>query len=396
MVAEGDESVSCPICKSKDLMPLFKRPRVPVHQHLLFDTPQAARMTPFGFLEIVACQYCHLVFNLTFEPSLMNYGSNYDNAQTHSPAFSSHLQERIDYLLKKPEFEQGTVLEIGCGNGDFLNRLLLQAKPNCLGWGFDPSYQGALALLDGRLQFSQETLEKAPLPQNADAVICRHVIEHIEKPLEWLCLLRKTLEPFSEVKLYFETPALEWILQGQVFWDFFYEHCNYFSAATLKFLFQSAGFIVTQQGRVFGEQYHWLEAKLAPDSVDKPISDTQAQLKILLQNYLAREKSQLQYWRENLIHLTQKGPLALWGAGAKGVTLASLLDPQARIIDCIVDMNPAKQGRYLPGTGHLILAPENLVQRKIQTALLMNPQYAEEIRQFLQKQNLELDLVLPE
>ena len=114
-----------------------------------------------------------------------------------------------------------------------------------------------------------------------------------------------------------------------------------------------------------------------------------------LEQYQSRAKAQIAHWQTRLLSLSQKGPLALWGAGAKGVTLAGLLDPQAQMISALVDLNPQKQGGFLPGTGHPIIAPPQLPEKGVVTALLMNPQYRDEILALLADLDIQLDLVLP-
>jgi len=384
--------MKCPLCSQDNPIPLFQRDQVPVHQHLLYPTPALARKTPWGKLAMVVCPHCHFVYNSEFDLSLMNYGQAYDNNQTYSQAFMAHLDERIDYLLQKPEFKRGNLLEVGCGNGDFLLRLMQRTPPEIQAWGYDPSYQGPETQLQGRVGFSRETLENARLPEQADAVICRHVIEHIAQPEAWLQLLRQTLLPFPKVKLFFETPALEWILAGQVFWDFFYEHCNYFLESTLSRLFERAGFRVESAQRIFGDQYHWFELSLAEPNLTLPEAGP---IPAAVSAYQAQEPVLLAAWRQRLTQLRQAGPLALWGAGAKGVTLAGLLDPNQELVDCIIDLNPHKQGGYLPGTGHPIIAPAQLAERGIVSCLLMNPQYEHEIRDLLSELKLSPHLELP-
>ena len=53
------------------------------------------------------------------------------------------------------------------------------------------------------------------------------------------------------------------MLQEQAFWDFCYEHCNYFTDTTLATVLGSAGFTATATGVVFGRQYRWTEAESA-------------------------------------------------------------------------------------------------------------------------------------
>jgi hypothetical protein len=63
------------------------------------------------------------------------------------------------------------------------------------------------------------------------------------------------------------------------------------------------------------------------------------------------------------------------GASAKGVTSANLIDPERRRIDCIVDLNSSKQGRYVPGTGRPVVSCQDLTARGVTVAILMNPNY---------------------
>ena len=98
-------------------------------------------------------------------------------------------------------------------------------------------------------------------------------------------------------------------------------------------------------------------------------------------------------WREQVDQLRQRGQVALWGAGAKGVTLANLLDSERERFACVVDLNPHKQGGAIPGTGHPIVAPQELKNRQIKTAILMNPNYRQENLALLHELNLNIELV---
>jgi len=77
--------------------------------------------------------------------------------------------------------------------------------------------------------------------------------------------------------------------------------------------------------------------------------------------------------------LAEHGGVAIWGAGAKGVTLVDLCDPERRLVACVVDINPRKQGRFVPGTGHPIVAPETLREKGIRHVIVMNPNYEQEV-----------------
>ena len=57
------------------------------------------------------------------------------------------------------------------------------------------------------------------------------------------------------------------------------------------------------------------------------------------------------------------------------------------------DVNPRKQGCYLPGTGHVIVAPQALPQFDVAAAILMNPNYREEVRSLLRTSAMDVELI---
>ncbi len=109
--------------------------------------------------------------------------------------------------------------------------------------------------------------------------------------------------------------------------------------------------------------------------------------------YATDEQKLREVWLARLRDLGQSGKVAVWGAGAKGATFANLVDPKCTLIDCVVDLNPNKQGRFIPGTGHPIVAPTDLPDRGVHNAVLMNPNYRGENLQLLAKAGIELNLI---
>ena len=98
-------------------------------------------------------------------------------------------------------------------------------------------------------------------------------------------------------------------------------------------------------------------------------------------------------WRTRIQDLHRQGNVALWGAGAKGATLANLIDPEGVLIDCVVDLNPNKQGGFIPGCGHRIVAPSALTARGVKNAVLMNPNYRQENEQLLASAGIQTNLI---
>lgn len=375
---------TCPVCQSKSIQVFLEQKNVPVHQNYLFTDQKAARNEARGNLSIAHCLSCGFVFNASFDADSMTYDQNYENTQNYSPMFEGYIDEQINYLVEQKGMRDAKVIEIGCGKGDFLKRLV--EKGNNSGIGFDPSYLGPLNLFSGKLRFMREFYNEKHMDEKADLIICRHVIEHIPDPVAMLVSIRKALEPSKTVQVIFETPDVKWILRNGVIFDFFFEHCSYFSRQSIQQAFETAGFSIDSIKTIFGDQYLWVESK--PSSMQQnsaTFSAGHSHMKALVEEYSQSYEMWVKKWRDALKQAKEDGPIALWGAGAKGVTFANLFDPDQKIIDCVVDINPNKQGKFLPGTGHPIISPSELLDYRVRTLIPLNPNYIEEINDQIDK-----------
>ena len=75
-----------------------------------------------------------------------------------------------------------------------------------------------------------------------------------------------------------------------------------------------------------------------------------------------------------------RGKVAVWGAGAKGVTFTNTVDPDGTLVHCVIDINTKKQGGFLPVTAHPIVSPVDAKARGVKSVVIMNPNYRQEIR----------------
>jgi len=381
---------ACRLCGEGASRAFLVRRGVPVHQNLILPTREAARAIPRGDLEMCVCEACGFVFNRAFDPSLLSYGEAYDNDQTCSSEFRSYLDGLLGRILVERGVRGSVVVEVGCGNGAFLERLVGDPELLNTGYGFDPAYRGPDSKVEGRLRFRREMYGPDCRVDGASVVVCRHVIEHVPEPPALLEDVRGALEHAADPALFFETPCVDWILRHRVVWDFFYEHCSLFTTRSLAFAFERAGFGVDRVGHVFGGQYLWLEAgRSKGEKPERGAGETAD----LAASFSAHERETTDSWRRTIESERRRGPVALWGAGAKGVTLANLVDPEGSLVDCIVDLNPRKQGNYLPGTGHPIVAPEQLGPRGVVAAVPLNPNYRDENTRILARAGLAVRLV---
>jgi SAM-dependent methyltransferase len=381
----------CPVCSSDGLRIFLTRHQVPVHQNFICADREQARAMQRGTLEMAACGRCGFVFNAAFEPELLAYGEQYENSQMFSHGFDEYVNGLVHRIVAECGNRPRHVIEIGCGKGEFLRRLASSPTANISGAGFDPAYRGPESELDGRLTFHREFFRREHMQSSSDIVVCRHVIEHIADPMKFLEAVREALGNARSTRIYFETPCADWILDNGVVWDFFYEHCSLFSRKSLVVAFQQANFEVVSVERVFGDQYLWLEAR-PTDTSTVPHIDTSETAQKAVEFQTVADRG-LAAWRQSLREILKRGPAVVWGAGAKGVTFCNLVDPDGTLLAGVVDINPTKQGGFLPGTGHPILSPEQLADREVVSALVLNPNYREEIAAQLQQLGLATTVV---
>lgn len=381
----------CPICDGLTLRSFVKRRNVPAHQNLVISKQDDAINVTRGDLDIAVCADCGFVMNRAFDLSRLAYGKDYDNTQSCSAYFDAYMDGLVADLVEQHGVRGKTIVEVGCGKGQFLKKLVNYPGAGNRGVGFDPSYVGPDVDLDGRVRFERRYYDADCTDVAADIVICRHVIEHVPQPLELLRSVRAALEKAPDARVFFETPCVEWIVRNKVVWDFFYEHCSLFTPSSLSLAFERTGFIVRQVSHIFGGQYLWLEATTGV--VTDPVPRNGEITAALCMAYAGEEMLLSDRLLDQLRALRQKGGVALWGAGAKGVTFANMIDQDRSIIDCVIDLNPNKQGGFLPGTGHPIVSPNDAPARGVKSAVLMNPNYRNENLKLLAERGLTLDLI---
>ncbi|HBC76074.1 MAG TPA: methyltransferase [Candidatus Wallbacteria bacterium] len=388
--------MKCKLCGGGNVVNFLERKNVPFMQNLIVKTESAARGVARGDLFICYCAGCDFVFNGAFDPDLTFYGGEYDNNQTHSNCFNDYIGDIIDRLTGVGGVNNSFVVEVGCGKGDFIKKLIGGGggAAGCRGMGFDTTYEGDLSFFDGALKFKKKYFSKENVDFTPDVIVCRHVIEHIEKPVEFLKSIKEAAGCGPALRYFFETPRIEWILEKKVIFDFFYEHCSYFSETSIGNAFESAGIAVDKIRAVFEEQYMWVEASSKPDKFKNGPEKIRRNMNVLIEEYRAAEFSFRRKCEDLLCGLSAGGAkTAVWGAGAKGVTFLNLIDPGKELIEYVIDINANKQGNYIPGSAQLIIDFKKIPYYNIQNIILMNPNYRPEIQKTLDEQNIKAKII---
>lgn len=377
----------CPGCGCTSFGAPLRLEAQPVILNYRFSTPDEASSVLRRPLELLQCQHCGLVFNALLEIDAVPYDERYENRQSGSAVFREMMLEAASGLAQDYHLENGHIMEVGCGKGEFL-KMVCEAA-NATGVGFDTTCEEG-ALETGPVKFYRRYATAADAATRVDAVVCRHVIEHVPQVSEFLELLHSISDAGDAKVVYLETPVWEWIVEKKAFWDVFYEHCNYFPAQTLRYLSEKAGFEVIRQKLIFGGQYQVLEMRPrrlgVVETAVAAIGPSQSLERFSHDIEVSRNHVKLR-----ILETALPGAWALWGAGAKGVSLVNtLLDLKPAFV---VDMNPAKQGTYIPGTTVRVVGADDPRLQEITSLLVANSNYVDEIRRTLTDRGLHPILV---
>ncbi|WP_433899218.1 class I SAM-dependent methyltransferase [Pseudomonas sp. PSE1(2024)] len=335
---------------------LYRVTDLPVLQNRTFADPESAKASASADMLLVQDERSGLIFNAAFDADKLSYDADYQNEQAHSGQFQKHLGD-VEGIIAR-HFKGQELIEVGCGKGYFLELL------KGLGYritGIDPAYEG-----------ENVDVIKAPFTRGlgleADAIVLRHVLEHIQDPLSFLAVIAEANQGGGQI--YIEVPCFDWILEHRAWFDLFYEHVNYFRLDDLRRMFGT----VHEAGHLFGGQYLYIVADLATLRLtpEQPVPRL-----ALPDDFTASLQRAVQ-----IIQGAPEQGSAIWGASSKGVIYSLFLQRAGVAVDRVVDINPAKQGRYLPLSGARVSSPQEAMDALPEGANLfvMNSNYLEEIK----------------
>lgn len=374
---------SCPVCSSSNIDQFIDISGMPVYCNRLWPTAKEAIAAPQGDIRLGYCEQCGHVFNTAFDPTLMDYNEEYDNSLHYSPVFQRYAESLAQRLIKDYDLHDKDVIEIGCGKGDFLS--MLCDYGNNRGLGFDPSYEPDREPNTQSKNF-RVIKDYYALPykdHTAELICCRHVLEHIEHPCDFLNSVRQTIGDRTQSIVFFEVPDVMYTLKDMGVWDLIYEHCGYFTRKSLKHAFNVSGFQTLKLESVFEGQFLGIDAKPIQivENIPEQLDPQENNYRDLVDNFSNDYQLKRSLWEEQLERIDAKGQnTIIWGGGSKGVTFLNAI-AAARGIQYVVDINPHKQGKFVPCSGQEIVSPEYLSEYKPDVVLVMNPNYLSEIKE---------------
>ena len=386
----------CKICGSKKLRHFFQLSTTPVFANLFFKTEKEARNCPKGRIKLVFCPVCGHIFNKTYDQSLVEYTVDYENPLDFSPTFQKYAKSLARQLIRRYNLRNKDIISVGCGKGTFL-RLLVQLGNN-RGIGFDPAISNQMGSnkLEDRIRFIDDFYSQKYADYPFNIIVSRHALEHVYNPRNFLKMLREIIGEKIATRVFFEVPNALYVFCQLSVWDIIYEHCSFFSPSSLRFLFLSCGFRVDDIKEVYSNQFLTLYASPNGSSIAcfglRPKSDV-GRIADCIDLFASKYEQKIKALSSQLEKARSKRErVVVWGSGSKGVTFLNIFRDFE--IEYAVDLNPNKQGMYIPGAGQEIVSPNFLMEYKPDVIIIMNPKYEREIRKLKQQLGIRAKLII--
>jgi hypothetical protein len=374
----GGTPIACPVCGGGDMLEFFSLKCVPTQDGAMWPTRNEALHAPVGDIALMYCRSCQYIWNRAHDAGHITF-DRYDFSMQSSPAFQQFVQRLSRRLVSTYHLRGKTIVDIGCGDGHFLGTLCRMGGNT--GLGIDP---GHTPQRDGAsdVRYVKEYYSDRHAVEPRDFVSCRHVLNAISDPVGFTSLIRRTMNGNTPSTLYVEVPNAACNFDGTLVWNVAYEHRSWFTAASIRALLSRSGFRVTGVRPCWGGEYLSVEA--VPSAGDegggkmhmRPDRKFERTLAAFAGTYARKVRSV----QKKLDSLSRGGiRTAIWGAGARALTLLSVCDLHASALR-IVDINPRRQRMHLPRSGYRVWTPGSLREFRPDLVIISNPRFAREIR----------------
>jgi hypothetical protein len=404
----------CDACGEGTLVVFADLGEIPVLCGVHWADQTEALASPSGRMTLAYCPACAYVRNVTFDPARMVYDTTMDTNLHHSPSFQAFSAELVAHLTERFALAGSQVLDVGCGQGEFLRELCQHA--GCTGIGYDAMYAGPTGPDPSGAVFHTGFAPRGDALPKYDVFTSRHWFEHLDDPYEFLVDLRQQAGD-RLVHGYVEVPDACYDL-ATAGWEVIYPHVSYFDAYSLCRIFRRAGWRVEATGTYFSGMFRWIEVSNGggggrarenrsaepdreqspvaspPDTVPLPGLAARDRQLAAIRGFAARHVAERDRWRSAIAAWAADGTRpVLWGAGSRSVQFLAAVDPQRRL-SAVVDINPRKWGRHLPGGGHRVDPPASLSTLQPRAVVITNPAYRDEIAASLGELGVSAELLV--
>ena len=372
--ATARERKACRLCNSDDLrlvVPLAPTPVAEKYSDCLEEAPNV----PVHPLDLFMCLHCgHVQLLHIVDPEFLYRDFNYRSAGT--PSLVEHFDDTAEFVSSNYHFSKSPlVVDIGSNDGSLLNCF---KKRGFSVLGVDPARdiaaEASAAGIPTLPEFLTPTIVKRIIEEHgAASVVCAfNVFAHTDDLEGMTSCIRDLLAP--DGIFVFECSYLGDILERMLLGTIFHEHLSHHSITPLAAFLSRMGLELVdvrrnaiQGGSIVGTAQKTGASHPVLPTVHK-ILGNEAQARITAPETImqfSRSLSDAAWKLSAFIEQQQAISKSFWGFGAarSGTTLITQLD-LGKIIDCIVDDNSAKQGKFTPLHG-IPIVPTKLLYKEM-------------------------------
>ena len=347
-----------------------------------FDQAEA-----FYPLHAYVCEQCYLVQVGAFVPPAGVFRPDYSYFSSYSASWLRHAQAYCELITERLALRADSLVVEVASNDGYLLQYLVAKGIRVL--GVEPAGNVAdAALRKGvpslRAFFGSATARSIGQSHGlADLIIANNVLAHVPDLNDFVQGLRLLLRPEGVVTL--EFPHLLRLVAGNQFDTIYHEHFSYFSLWTVERIFAHHGLTVfdVQELPTHGGSlriYARLRAAASPALAVQPavgaLRARELTAGVCELGFYAAFAGQARETKrgllEFLIAAKRAGKTVVgYGAPGKGNTLLNYCGIRTDFLDYTVDLNPHKQGTFLPGTRIPVLAPRRILETQPDYLLIL-------------------------
>ncbi len=327
-------------------------------------------------LKAYVCERCLLVQidECATAPDIFNAGYVYFSS--YSEAFVRHARKYVGEIRAELELTAASMVYEAASNDGYLLQFFQQAGIPCC--GIEPSRSVAEVAMAKGIETEVEFFNAGTaslLTQKrgyADLFIGNNVMAHVPNLNDFIAGIRIILKPGGVATI--EFPHLLHLIDRLEFDTIYHEHYSYFSLLAVRHAFHRHGLEIfhVEEFDVHGGSLRIyaarMEAGRRPDqSVDRVLEKEKAHGMDRIEAYggfQCRVDRAARDFIDFLVAMKKSGKRVIgYGAAAKGNTLLNYCGVKPYLLDCVVDITPAKQGKYLPGS-HIPVGDESEIARR--------------------------------
>ena len=345
---------------------------------------QLTKAESFYPLDVYVCDKCFLVQLFEFE-SPENIFTDYAYFSSYSDTWLKHSEAYVDKMIKLFGINKKSfVVEIASNDGYLLQYFIKKDIPVL---GIEPARNVAKVAQERgipteTLFFGTEVAKQLVAQgKRADLLLGNNVLAHVPNLNDFVQGLSIFLKPDGVITM--EFPHLLRLIENNQFDTIYQEHFSYFSFLTVEKVFSAHGLTLfdveelpTHGGslRIYAKHKND-NTKLISERVHKMLKRETDLGFADIKHYFTFDEQVRKIKRDLLsflIKAKQEGRIIVgYGAAAKGNTLLNYCGIRRDFIEYVVDKNPFKQGRYLPGSRIHIESPDKIRETKPDYVLIL-------------------------